>query len=327
MLRKVFASLAIVCVLASASSAAIIGSATLVKNPPGTPFNAPDAALGSPWQSYILSVTADAGETIQAVQAVFTGSMHQRWDDTDFDDDPSNNPTGNGTNKTGGDTHLLAPTGSLFGSGPTENNPGTGSPLSAGNSVSRMYGVGNSLTGAWSLTGASVGSSAEVAYLVINPNDFTGFNIEVKVANPLGETLATLTKANFPGLPGGGVVPTVGDLALVADVLNETVTGQVTLANVTTLAFDAINTPTYVPLIPGKTLALPNLPTLDNAGNFSWNTAGAKRGLYTWAITGTGAGTDGGFISVEVQQVPEPATFAMVGLAMVGFVGCARRRS
>jgi hypothetical protein len=121
----------------------------------------------------------------------------------------------------------------------------------------------------------------------------------------------------------------VGDLNLVADTLNETVTGQVALTGVATLAFDAINAPVFTPLIAGKTLELPTLPTLDNAGNFSWNTAGAKRGTYAWAITGTGAGgvgTDGGTISVEVQQIPEPATFAMVGLALVGCVGAARRR-
>jgi hypothetical protein len=128
----------------------------------------------------------------------------------------------------------------------------------------------------------------------------------------------------------GGIeeVVSVGDLSLVADTLNETVTGAVALENVTGLAFDAVNTPVFTPLIPGKTLALPNLPTLDNAGNFSWNTAGAKRGTYAWAITGTGTGgTDGGTITVEVQQIPEPATLALVGLVAVGCVSVARRRS
>lgn len=130
---------------------------------------------------------------------------------------------------------------------------------------------------------------------------------------------------------GGGTVPTVGDLNLVTSTLNQVIGGTVApLTNVTGLAFDNINAPVFTPLIAGKTLELVNLPTLDNAGNFSWNTAGAKRGTYAWAITGTGGspvGTDAGIISVQVTQIPEPATLAMVGLALVGFVGAARRRS
>lgn len=133
------------------------------------------------------------------------------------------------------------------------------------------------------------------------------------------------------GVIGGdtGVDPVVGDLNLVTTLLNEVVSGQVALTDVDGLAFDDINNPVFTPLIAGKTLELDKLPTLDDAGNFSWDTSGAKRGTYAWAITGTGAGgaTDAGLISVEVTQVPEPATFALVGMALVGFVGAARRRS
>ena len=156
-----------------------------------------------------------------------------------------------------------------------------------------------------------------------------GAQVSLGFGNPTvnGETQGLTGIAGTVQVGGGSLLPTVGDLNLATTLLNETVSGAVALANVNTLAFDAINTPVFTPLIAGKTLELPNLPTLDNAGNFSWNTAGAKRGTYAWAITGTGQGTDGGIISVNVTQVPEPATLSLFGLALVGFIGFARKRS
>jgi hypothetical protein len=123
-------------------------------------------------------------------------------------------------------------------------------------------------------------------------------------------------------------LPIVGDLAGLNDSVSRLITGVVPVTGADTLTFDNASAPTFAPLLPGKPLVLTNLPTIDAQGNFSWDAAGtALRGTYTWALTGSnGAGSDGGSVSVTLAQVPEPATFAMVGLALVGFAGCCRRK-
>jgi hypothetical protein len=312
------------------ANAAIIGTATLIKEPAAAPFGAPDAALGSPWVSYRLSLQGTEGEIIQAVEATISGQLHQRWDDIDFDDDPTNNPTGNSANQTSGDSHLLAPAGSLFGSGPTETNPGTGSPLSAGNTTSRMYGVGNMLQGAWSLVAPNILSTANVAYIVVPKGSEPSLQIGVKVASPTGAIIGNLDVEDFFG--PAGIAPLVADLPQ----FNTTALGEVVnLQPIDTAPGTApvgwtIGAPTYVPDFG----ALPGAPGLGtatygidpNTGAFTFNTNGATRGVYTFAGTASNTiGSDPFSITVGVTQVPEPATFALVGLALVGFAGFRRK--
>jgi hypothetical protein len=70
-----------------------------------------------------------------------------------------------------------------------------------------------------------------------------------------------------------------------------------------------------------------------NNGTFSWNPAGSPAGpigngvLYEWTAVATNADGDSlPGVAIRLTLVPEPATLALVGLAMVGFVGVFRRR-
>jgi len=184
-------SLAIVASSTTIATAGWVPSFTLRKDPAnGLPFSAPDAALGSPWVSYLLSIdtTNTGGELMQAFQVTITGALHQRWIDSDADEifEPTATTVNVTSGLANGDSHLLAQSGSLFGSGPTEDNPGTGSPLTS--TVVFHYGVGTQLSGAWARLTAT--TTANLAYIVVQKGLLPNLNIEILVADPTGKLIA-----------------------------------------------------------------------------------------------------------------------------------------
>jgi hypothetical protein len=107
--------------------------------------------------------------------------------------------------------------------------------------------------------------------------------------------------------------------------------GPTTLVNINQLLSATSNGPpvTWDPLSLSPAAGSPLFPaTLDAAGNFHWLSFGSARGpvgngvLYSWNATahaGTASDTD---VAISLRlEIPEPATIALFGLAMVGVVG------
>jgi hypothetical protein len=72
----------------------------------------------------------------------------------------------------------------------------------------------------------------------------------------------------------------------------------------------------------------PHLATMDSTGLFTWNLSGAPRGVYVWDAWGMDSTGDPYMddANLSIILVPEPASIALFGLAMIGVVGLVRRR-
>src|SRR5262245_43351605 len=81
--RLLGATLCLVAVVGRVSSAGVVGTVTLVANPPVVDFTQ-DTAYNSPplsdqWVSYLLGAHTDDGTKFSAIDVAITGPLHQRW--------------------------------------------------------------------------------------------------------------------------------------------------------------------------------------------------------------------------------------------------------
>jgi len=151
-------------------------------------------------------------------------------------------------------------------------------------------------------------------------------SLSLRVIGNGGDAVGDFTGANA-FIIGGGVTPNpvVATDANLGDVADAIITHQFAATGGT-----APLTWSNLSLVAGSpTPAV--APTLSSSGAFEWHTIGSTRpGTYSWNATVTDsanpATTDLATLTLNLV-VPEPATMSLVGLAMVGLVGFARRRS
>lgn len=318
----------------------ILATVNLVRNPPATPFTAPDAALGAPWVGYSIGLEGNAGEIIAAVDVSITGPLHQRW--VYNEDEDAYVPTATSANMTNGDSHLRALSGALFGFGPSEDNPGTGSPLA--NTDTTKYGVGSFLRGAWGIPTASQGSSASLAYIVVPSNQTSQLSIRVQVANPFGDIIADLDTSSFFPFVDGPQIEVSGNGVLIADgdntpsLADGTDFGQRGLLDPPLERTFTISNPGFsrlnlqAPVLTGPFSLVGSFPSFveeNQSANFTLAlNSPLMRGVYPGSIAfGHDVGTGGTFnFDLTARVVPEPASCSIAGLAMAGCILKARRR-
>lgn len=199
MMMKYWMVLVAVATLCGSAAGAVVGTATLLHKPPGTPFSAPDAALDLPWVAYALSIQSTTATKIAGLDVTITGPLHQRWD---FNSSSSTfEPTPLSLDTLTGDSHFLASASqTLFAIGPTEDNSGLGSPLV--DTAAADYGVGTTLRAAYAYFNAQHATSHTFAYIVVPRGQLSALDIEVLSASPNGDLFNTLTESDFfPNVP------------------------------------------------------------------------------------------------------------------------------
>lgn len=324
------------CVAALAAGATcdaeVIGSMTLMRDPSiGLPFTSPDAALPAPWVSYAITVSTTDDNPLQALEVNINGQLHQRW--TDPNGGGAYAATNTSTNKSDGDSHLLALPSMLFASDPTETNPGTDSPLSVDNDSTNKYGVGTDLAGTFGLPGRPA-TYFEAAYIVIPKGSEDSLAINVGLLFPTGEWYFTrehfvLTQPTAQVM-GAGIVISNGDTTPRSEDNTDYGVDPVGVAEIRTFVLENTSTvplslgiPTFSgpfslastlpPTInPGGSTSFNVRMTRDSPGNFLGSMSFASNsGPYTFALAG--------------RAVPEPSSWALSSLCLVSWAVLRRR--
>jgi hypothetical protein len=66
--------------------------------------------------------------------------------------------------------------------------------------------------------------------------------------------------------------------------------------------------------------------SVDENGQFTWDTHGASRGIYRWLVFGHGGVSIPAYLQVHITTVPEPASVALFAVAMLRLSSWFRRR-
>jgi hypothetical protein len=338
MLRTALASVAVGCLLGSSSFAEISGIATPSRNPTGNPA-APfaldtdlNAAPNDGWVSFVLSLTSNVSEHVMTgIEARIAGNLLQRWE---ISGDVT--PTPNSLDITSGDSHLMAPANALVGVAFTENNNfNNGVEAIPADSATRDYGVGSSLFGSWGIPHAQQSALVNFAYIVVPKGavangKVAGLDLSVLTSTPGGQAQRFTEEDFYFSLSPENDAPVI--TPLVQDSRYSSSTRLSALDAETPRGELVWSHLTADPANPGKLPGVPNSPepTLTDHGSFYWNHRGWRAGTHRFIATVTDGGnpalstTD---LALSVIVVPEPATLAMSGLALVGCVIAARCRS
>ena len=184
-----------------------------------------DGTLLPGYTAYVLTVTADTGQLVAAINAG-TSPATDGFFGTFLQDYVPGRSAGNGTptpieagylnnSDFGTDTHFLVAAGNMaVGSTPTENSNQSASSAGLTNTSADDYGLGTLLTGAFGLTSAAQANALQVAYFVVPNGSSARYNIAVvenvtpgSVSNNTFQLTGNIVSAPIVSLTAGTTVP------------------------------------------------------------------------------------------------------------------------